>query len=325
VNRNWTRWALTSLLAGILAVGCKTTGLNKPPVNTTLVEARAGFETVIQANIQANNSSGSPAPLPPADLMQKVDYTSPAGALSAYVSEPPESGKQYPAVIWLFGGFGNDIDETAWMEAPPENDQSGSAFWKSGIVTMYPSLRGGNDNPGSPEGFYGEVDDVLAAADYLAAQPFVDPDRIYLAGHSTGGTLVLLAAAASERFKAIFSFGPVDDIQLYGQENLPFDMTNTKEVELRSPAQWMHAIKTPTFIFEGTQQPSNLETFDYLSAATHNTDLIQFHPVEETDHFTILAPITQLVADKILQASSASTPLAFTESEFKNALSGLAQ
>ena len=65
---------------------------------------------------------------------------------------------------------------------------------------MFPSLRGGNDNPGNKEGFLGEVDDVLAAADFLSKQEFVDPNRIYLGGHSTGGTLVLLVAACSNKF-----------------------------------------------------------------------------------------------------------------------------
>ena len=74
---------------------------------------------------------------------------------------------------------------------------------------MFPSLRGGNDNPGVREGFFGEVDDVLAAAEYLSKQAFVDPQRIYLGGHSTGGTLVLLVAECSGRFRAVFSFGPV--------------------------------------------------------------------------------------------------------------------
>jgi dipeptidyl aminopeptidase/acylaminoacyl peptidase len=59
---------------------------------------------------------------------------------------------------------------------------------------MFPSLRGGNDNPGRHGGFYGEVDDVLAAHDYLSRQPYVDPKRIYPGGHSTGGTLALLTA-----------------------------------------------------------------------------------------------------------------------------------
>ena len=136
-----------------------------------------------------------PVPVPPARLFRLVHYASPIGNLAAYVSQPPASGTKHPAMIWIFGGFGNGIGETAWEAASPANDQSARAFREAGIVTMYPSLRGGNNNPGYPEGFYGEVDDVLAAADYLARQPFVDPRRLYLGGHSTGGTLALLVAA----------------------------------------------------------------------------------------------------------------------------------
>ena len=35
---------------------------------------------------------------------------------------------------------------------------------------------------------------MLAAAQVLRAQPGVDPARLFLAGHSVGGTLTLLAA-----------------------------------------------------------------------------------------------------------------------------------
>src|SRR5205085_2693378 len=103
-----------------------------------------------------------------------------------------------------------------WQDEPPQNDQTASAYRKAGIATMFPSLRGGNDNPGFKESLFGEVDDVLAAREYLARQDFVDPKRIYLGGHSTGGTLVLLAAASTDQFRAVFSFGPVDDIRGYG-------------------------------------------------------------------------------------------------------------
>jgi acetyl esterase/lipase len=108
---------------------------------------------------------------------------------------------------------------------------------------MFPSLRGGNDNPGTEEGFLGEVDDVLAAADFLGKQAFVDAKRIYLGGHSTGGTLVLLVAECSDRFRAVFSFGPADNVAGYGPEYLPFDSSNPREIELRSPGRWLASIK----------------------------------------------------------------------------------
>lgn len=76
-----------------------------------------------------------------------------------------------------------------WEAASPENDQTARQYREAGIVTLAPSLRGGNDNPASREGYFGEVDDVLAAADWLAAQPGIDPARISLGGHSTGATL----------------------------------------------------------------------------------------------------------------------------------------
>src|SRR5205085_7788189 len=132
-----------------------------------------------------------------------VHYTPPAGSLPAYVGAPPAEGGKHPAIIWIVGGFSNSISDIAWTPGRAENDQSATAFREAGIVMMYPCLRGGNDHPGSMEGFYGEVDDVLAAADYLSKLDYIDPQRIYLGGHSTGGTLALLAAESTSRFRAV--------------------------------------------------------------------------------------------------------------------------
>ena len=69
---------------------------------------------------------------------------------------------------------------------------------------MYPSLRGGNQNPGHVEGLYGEVEDLLAAYDHLAAKDYVDPNRIYVTGLSMGGFGTWsLASFAPHKFAAI--------------------------------------------------------------------------------------------------------------------------
>ncbi len=213
----------------------------------SLSEARQGFKTKLVRQASAKE----PLAEPPAGVFRTVQYDSPAGKLAAYLTPDPHDGKKHPAIVWITGGDCNSIGEV-WEDAPEKNDQTAGAYRKAGIVMMFPSLRGGNENPGAREGFFGEVDDVLAAADYLAKQEFVDPHRIYLGGHSTGGTLVLLVAECSDRFRAVFSFGPVDNVAGYPPQYLPFDTTSSREIELRSPIRWLHGIKSPVFVFEGS-------------------------------------------------------------------------
>jgi alpha/beta superfamily hydrolase len=210
------------------------------------------------------------------------------------------------------GGDCNSID-AVWEDGPEDNEQTASAYRKAGIVTMFSSLRGGNDNPGVREGFLGEVDDILAAADFLAKQKYVDPARIYLGGHSTGGTLVLLVAECSDCFRAVFSFGPVNNVATYPREFLPFDRSNPLEVELRSPGRWLHTIKSPTFVFEGTAK-GNLADMMIMSRLTKNPNL-RFMQVRGATHFSILGPTNRLIAQEILRDDGPKSHIAFTPVE----------
>jgi alpha/beta superfamily hydrolase len=280
----------------------------------TLLDARRGFQT----KLVRKSRPGEPAPEPPANLFRLVKFESPAGKLAAYVSPPPKDASKRPAIIWIFGGFGNDIGETAWERAPADNDQSASAYRKAGILMMYPSLRGGGDNPGHQEGFYGEVDDVLAAANFMARQDGVDPTRIYLGGHSTGGTLALLVAECTDRFRAIFSFGPVEDVAGYDPRNLPFNLTDRRERELRAPGRWLSAIKSPTFVFEGTRQ-GNLDSLQEMAASPHGPN-VHFHPVRGATHFSLLAPVNRLLAAKVVADTGPTCNIAVTEAELNAAM-----
>jgi acetyl esterase/lipase len=288
-------------------------GAGKQEAAVSLVEARKGFKT----KLARSGFPNAPAPAPPPQLFRKVHFDSPAGKLVAYLTPDPRDGKKHPAIIWITGGDCNTIDQGCWIEGPPQNDQSASAFRKAGIVTMFPSQRGGNDNPGVREGFFGEVDDVLAAADYLARQPYVDPNRIYLGGHSTGGTLALLAAESSDRFRAAFPFGPVDSVAGYGPQYLPFDTTNLREIELRSPGRWLAAIRSPVFVFEGTG--GNIYALKTMARNSTNPKL-HFFPVQGADHFDLLAPLTRLIAARILSDDGPTCNLTFTEGEVKQAV-----
>lgn len=278
----------------------------------TLTEARRGFQT----KLLRKEAARIPVSQPPPRLFNVTSYTSPVGKLAAYGSAVRPDGKKHPAIIWLFGGFSNSIGETAWEKATPDNDQSARAFREAGLVMLYPSLRGGNQNPGFKEYFFGEVDDVLAAAHYLAQQPFIDSKRIYLGGHSTGGTLALLAAECSDRFRAVFSFGPVEDVRGYRPKRLPYDASNPRESELRAPGLWMQSIRSPVFIFEGAK--GNFDSLQELARAGRGNPNVRCYGVQGANHFSLLAPVTNLIARKILSDTGPTCNLSFTESELNS-------
>ena len=304
------------LVGALLLAGCgqrdgqsPRSGGGQPGKAASLAEARRGFTT----RIVRRDSTNEPVRQPPPNLFRIVRYDSPVGKLAAYLTPDPKDGKKHPAIVWITGGDCNSIDEGCWKEGPPSNDQSANAYRKAGIVMMFPALRGGNDNPGTKESFLGEVDDVIAAADYLRKQEFIDPDRIYLGGHSTGGTLVLLTAECTDRFRAVFSFGPVENVAGYGPEYLPFDQSNPLEVELRSPGPWLSCVRSPVFVLEGTNQ-GNLQSLQAMARASTNPNL-HFLPVRRASHFSILAPVNRLIAEKILRDDGPTCKLTLTEDE----------
>ncbi|MFZ4775191.1 MAG: alpha/beta hydrolase family protein [Terrimicrobiaceae bacterium] len=304
------------ICVGILGIslfaGCGRNEGQPVEQSSSLAASRQGFQT----KLTHARSAKEPVPEPPPLVFRTVRYDSPSGKLAAYLTPDPKDGKKHPAIIWVTGGDCNTIGNV-WEEAPASNDQTAGAFRKAGIIMMFPSLRGGNNNPGEKEGFLGEVDDVLAAAEYLGKQEFVDPNRIYLGGHSTGGTLVLLVAECSDRFRAVFSFGPVQDVAGYGSEYLPFNISSRHELELRAPIRWLHSIKSPVFVFEGTKQPSNLDSLQAMERTSTNR-MVHFLAVSGANHFSILAPTTHLLASKVLHDDGPVTNVACTAEELQN-------
>lgn len=259
----------------------------------SLLEARRGFQTKLVKSL----SDAEPLADPPPQLFKLVRFKGPAGQLQAYLSNPRGQGP-HPALVWLTGGFPPGAAGPVWEEQDPENDQSAQVYWQSGLIVMYPALRGTAGNPGRQEGFFGEVDDVLAAVEMLAQAPGVDPQRIYLGGHSTGGTLALLVAAASDRFRAVISFGPVEDPAVYGADELPYDPQNAQEARLRAPINFLGAIRSPTFVIEGEGSPGNLSSLRALEKANKNP-LVRFLPVKGGNHFDVLGPSNALIARRL--------------------------
>jgi len=300
-----------------------TTAASATPVAKSLSEARRGFAT----KPGGMQPPSEPIPQPPQDIFKLVKYSSPVGELSAYLTPDPGDGQKHPAIVWITGGDCNSIGEI-WEPAPPENDQTAAVYRKAGIVMMFPSLRGGNDNPGRREGFLGEVDDVLAAAESLAAISYVDPARIYLGGHSTGGTLAMLVAAeslaaisyvdpariylgghstggtlamlvaeTSDRFRAVFAFGPVGDVRGYGGDFVYHQPGDQMETKLRSPGYWLDSVRSPLFVIEGTG--GNIDSLRQMQSTCTNSQ-VRFVAVSGVDHFAILAPANAAIAAEIV-------------------------
>ncbi|MFZ6779539.1 alpha/beta hydrolase family protein [Undibacterium sp. Ji83W] len=277
----------------------------------------ASFGTLrkqFKTQVSYEGDDRSPAGNSPDNVFQSVRYQSAVGPLVAMLTSDPKDGKKHPAIIWITGGDSNSIDgKTLSMAKPRSNDQSAAAYRKVGIVMMFPTLRGGNDNPGKHEAHFGEIDDVLAAADYLAQQPWVDPARIYLGGHSTGGTLVLMTAEASKRFRAVFSFGPVANLRSYGRlMPVNFDKMSDMDQWLRAPYYWLPSVQSPLFIIEGVD--GNIDSLELMRSKSRNP-FIKFLPVSGATHFTILAPGNDLIARKILLDDGPVSNIRITENE----------
>lgn len=241
--------ALTRLLITLLLMNCP--GCKRESVSPGLElqaedykTARSHFQTRL---VRHGAAPQSWTPLrTPADA-DEVQYCK-EPPLKAWVSRlKNKRAAKNPAVLFLHGGFAADIDD--W-EMP-------KAYREAGYTVMMPMLRGENGQPGDYSLFYDEVSDVLKAAEFLASRPEVDTSHIYIAGHSIGGTLTLLAAMASDRFceAASFSGSPDQIAWSSGQpEIIPFDRSNVREFQMRSPIAFATSFKCPVRIYCGSSE-----------------------------------------------------------------------
>ncbi|MCM1182826.1 MAG: prolyl oligopeptidase family serine peptidase [Roseburia sp.] len=279
----------------------------------TFAEAHDAFQTTLERE----ESDDDPIPEPPEGLFDLVYYPSKVGELAAYVSSDPGDDEKHPLIIWVVGGWGNGIDDFPWIYPEWDDDQTGSAFWRSGVLTMYPSFRGGNGNPGYYETLFGEVDDIVSAYEYAASLPYVDPNRIYLGGHSTGATRALLATEYTDKFRAVFCFGAVDEIKYHNNSQFTFDTNIEDEYTMRSPIHWLEDIKTPTFLIEG--RDGNSENLINIDSQTTNEN-INCYVIEDADHFSVLAPLTRVAAQKILEDTGDTVNISITQEELDEAM-----
>jgi dienelactone hydrolase len=243
-------------------------------VDGDFAAARASFRTRLLYR------GASPQPFdnerPPRGV-QEITYTSGDLSLKAWTARPAGDAT-VPAVVFAHGGFAfgaSDFD----MARP---------YLDAGFAVITPFVRGENGMPGQYSMFYGEVDDIIAAGEYMRAQPNIDTRRIFLSGHSVGGTLSMLAAQASPIFRASASFSGSPDQIMFCEEYfqiVPFDTTNPAEYEMRSPLSYAASFKAPARLYFARREvfgPDTLLTAEIARGAGHD---VQAEEVRG-DHFT---------------------------------------
>jgi dipeptidyl aminopeptidase/acylaminoacyl peptidase len=179
--------------------------------------------------------------------VREIDYPSGDLLLRAWIGLPPGAPERAPVVFFLHGGFAFSKED--YDMARP--------FVEAGYAVVMPSVRGENGQAGAFSMFFDEVSDVLAITDHVRTQRWADPQRIYVAGHSAGGTLAMLAGLASPHYRALASFSGSPDQLILAKDwpnIVPFDRNNPAEYEMRSPLSYATSFKAPARLFLGRQE-----------------------------------------------------------------------
>lgn len=262
-----------------------------------------------------------PPPAPPPGI-ELVHYAGPAGKLTAYLHTPKDRKRRYPAVLWCHGGFGG-IGDSQWRFAKRAQGEVGPLFADSGFIVLSPAWRGEAGSDGEPEIYWGEVDDALASIDYLAKLDFVDPERIYVAGHSSGATIATFVGQRTKRVRAVFAFGASLHAGSLEEDDgwsltFPFDETNVAAAWFRSPLAGLAETKVPTFYFEGSK---NVWGPERAAEGVADRSRVPFHAfvLPDRDHWTAVPPMARLAIAKAA-ALQPGAPLEITQAEVAAAL-----
>ncbi|MFT4703675.1 MAG: acetyl esterase/lipase [Bradymonadia bacterium] len=252
-------------------------------------------------------------------------YASEVGELLVYrnggTAEAPEALVRVPVVVWAHAGVGGVVEETFRSRGSDEHPVM--HFARAGFRVVVPTWRGEHDNPGRYESFYGEVNDLQAAVDYARQLPGVDPEYVFLAGHSEGGTLALLASVAGVDVAGVLVVGGAADICPvamnggYGYE--PYRLDRSDQCIVRSANVFVSHIQSPTWYAEaaGGVYLDVAQAMDESARAIG----VPFRAVGVTgvDHASAPAVVVPLFAAAIQRAFARQRPFVLVPSRLSNA------
>jgi dipeptidyl aminopeptidase/acylaminoacyl peptidase len=181
--------------------------------------------------------------------------------VDGWIMKPPdhEEGDRCPAVLEIHGGPRSVYGDAIFHEF--------QVLAAEGYVVLYTNPRGssgyGEDYAKVLMSHYGEMDydDLMAFVDEaLKRFPFIDPDRLGVAGGSYGGYMTNWIVSHTDRFRAAVTFRSIcnwvskfgcSDIGYTQPESIAGDPDYWEQIEKhieKSPIKYAKNVKTPTLI-----------------------------------------------------------------------------
>lgn len=173
-----------------------------------------------------------------------------------------DPAKTYPMLVGVHGG-------PAWITTPEwkSEDFNSTLFTNLGYFVFYPNDRG---SYGEGEKFtqanrrewgFGDLQDMVAGVDEIVKHHPVDADRVGVFGWSYGGSTAMMAAARTNRFRAVVAGAGASNLQsYYGQNSIdqwmfPYfgaSVYDDPAAYMRCSAiSYVKGAKTPTLILVG--------------------------------------------------------------------------
>jgi dipeptidyl aminopeptidase/acylaminoacyl peptidase len=210
---------------------------------------------------------------------ESVTYTGSNGKpIQMWVNYPPgfDKSKKYPLFMLIHGGPHNGITNGMAFR------WNAQVFGSWGYVTGWPNFHGssgfGNAFTDSinPDWATLPYQDVIAAADWFAQQPWIDAERMVAGGGSYGGYLTSLILGRPHPFKALVAHAAVYNLYTQVAADFSFETprfgpfwTPEQETLFRqiSPHFGAANFSTPTLIVHGQK--------DYRVPVNHGIELYQ--------------------------------------------------
>ena len=231
--------------------------VNTPPTYT--VYDRMGKEVrVIEDNKKLVKVQGNYG-------TQKVSFSKIKNAagdeLNAWTVKPPnfDASKKYPVLMYVYGGPGSQT---------VNNSYGYNNYWWFQMLAQKGYIVVSVDNRGT--GARGEkfkkmtyqqlgkfeTEDQIAAAKYLASQPYVDGDRIGIFGWSYGGYMASLAILkGNDVFKSAIAVAPVTNWKwydsIYTERYMRTDDENPEGYKENSPVYFADQLKGNYLLVHG--------------------------------------------------------------------------